>query len=115
MTVAMLMSNTLQAAERLWEEARSRRVKPLKLNILEKVPSDIEISEAQTPKPVAQLAHELGIHPDELESYGKYKAKVDLSVLDRLAHRKDGKYIVISGYVHVIAGNILGTAYARYV
>ena len=99
MTVAMLMSNTLQAAERLWEEARSRRVKPLKLNILEKVPSDIEISEAQTPKPVAQLAHELGIHPDELESYGKYKAKVELNILERLAHRKDGKYIIVAGYV----------------
>ena len=99
MTVAMLMSNTLQAAERLWEEARSRRVKPLKLNILEKVPSDIEISEAQTPKPVAQLAHELGIHPDELESYGKYKAKVELNILERLAHRKDGKSIIVAGYV----------------
>ncbi|RDX56536.1 C-1-tetrahydrofolate synthase [Lentinus brumalis] len=97
MTVAMLMSNTLKAAERLWEEARSRRVKPLKLNVLEKVPSDIAISEAQTPKPVAQLAHELGVHPDELESYGKYKAKVELSILDRLAHRKDGKYIIIAG------------------
>ncbi len=99
MTVAMLMSNTLKAAERLWEESRSRRLKPLKLNILEKVPSDIEIAMAQTPKPVAQLAHEIGIHPDELESYGKYKAKVELSILNRLAHRKDGKYIVISGCV----------------
>ena len=98
MTVAMLMANTLKAAERIWEEGRSLRLKPLKLNILEKVPSDIEISLAQTPKPVAELAHEIGIHPDELESYGKYKAKVELSVLDRLAHRKDGKYIIISGY-----------------
>ncbi|KAF9454495.1 C-1-tetrahydrofolate synthase [Macrolepiota fuliginosa MF-IS2] len=97
MTVALLMENTLKSAERLWEEARSRKIKPLKLNILEKVPSDIEISMAQTPKPVAQLAEEMGLLPDELESYGKFKAKVDLSVLDRLAHRKDGKYIVVSG------------------
>ena len=97
MTVAMLMYNTLKAAERLWEETRARRVKPLKLNIQEKVPSDIEIAMAQTPKPIAELAHELGLHPDEVELYGKYKAKVELSVLDRLAHRKDGKYIIISG------------------
>ncbi|KAH9945924.1 C-1-tetrahydrofolate synthase [Epithele typhae] len=97
MTVALLMVNTLTAAERIWEQARSLRIKPLKLKILEKVPSDIEISLAQTPKPVSQLAHEIGIYPDELENYGKYKAKVELSVLDRLAHRKDGKYIVISG------------------
>ncbi|KAL0946886.1 hypothetical protein HGRIS_013051 [Hohenbuehelia grisea] len=97
MTVAMLMENTLVAAERIWEKARQRKVKPLKLNILEKVPSDIEIAMAQTPKPVAQLAAEIGVLPDELESYGKYKAKVELSLLDRLAHRKDGKYIVIAG------------------
>lgn len=99
MTVALLMVNTLKAAERLWEETRARRIKPLKLDILAKVPSDIEIAMAQTPKPVAQLAHELGLHPDEVELYGKYKAKVELSVLDRLAHRKDGKYIVIAGCV----------------
>ncbi|KAJ7709901.1 formate--tetrahydrofolate ligase-domain-containing protein [Mycena rosella] len=97
MTVAMLMENTLQSAERLWEKQRQLKVKPLKLNILEKVPSDIEIAMAQTPKRVSDLGLEIGLLPDELESYGKYKAKVELSVLERLAHRKDGKYIVISG------------------
>jgi methylenetetrahydrofolate dehydrogenase (NADP+) / methenyltetrahydrofolate cyclohydrolase / formyltetrahydrofolate synthetase len=97
MTVAMLMVNTLKSAETLWEKVRARKVKPLTLDIKQKVPSDIEIAMAQTPKPVAQLALELGLLPDELESYGKYKAKVELSVLDRLTHRKDGKYIVISG------------------
>ncbi|KAJ7632625.1 formate--tetrahydrofolate ligase-domain-containing protein [Roridomyces roridus] len=97
MTVAMLMENTLQSAERLWEKKRSLKIKPLKLNILEKVPSDIEIAMAQTPKRVSDLGLEIGLLPDELESYGKYKAKVELSVLERLAHRKDGKYIVISG------------------
>jgi len=97
MTVAQLMVNTLQSAERHWEESRSRKVKPLKLDIQEKVPSDIEIAMAQMPKPVAQLAHEIGLLPDELESYGKYKAKVELSILDRLKHRKNGKYIVVSG------------------
>lgn len=97
MTVAMLMANTLSSAERLWEQARGLKLKPLKLDIQANVPSDIEIAMAQTPKPVTQLAHEIGLLPDELESYGKYKAKVELSVLDRLAHRKDGKYIIISG------------------
>ncbi|KAG8981329.1 tetrahydrofolate synthase, partial [Tulasnella sp. 427] len=67
MTVALLMHNTFQSAERLWNAARERKVTPLKLNILEKVPSDIEIAMAQTPKPVAELASEIGIHPDELE------------------------------------------------
>ncbi|KAG2020278.1 C-1-tetrahydrofolate synthase [Coprinopsis cinerea AmutBmut pab1-1] len=97
MTVALLMENTFQAALRQWEAARARKVKPLKLNVLEKVPSDLEIAMAQTPKPITQLAGEIGVLPDELESYGKYKAKVSLSVLDRLAHRKDGKYIIVAG------------------
>lgn len=97
MTVAILMENTLKSAERLWEISRERKIKPLPLTLLEKVPSDIEIAMAQTPKPVTQLAQEIGLLPDELESYGKYKAKVELSVLERLAHRTDGKYIVIAG------------------
>jgi len=97
MTVAMLMENTFLASLRQWEQARNRKVKPLALNMLEKVPSDIDIAMAQNPKPVAELATEVGVLPNELESYGKYKAKVDLSILGRLAHRKDGKYIIVSG------------------
>ena len=97
MTVAMLMSNTFHSAERLFQASHSRRVKPLAINPLSKVPRDIEIAMAQTPKPITTLAQELGLHADELESYGKYKAKVDLKVLERLKHRKNGKYIVVSG------------------
>lgn len=97
MTVAQLMFNTLKSAERIWEDAKARQVKPLKLHIKEKVPSDIEIAMEQTPKRISHLAQEIGILPDELESYGKYKAKVELSILDRLQHRKNGKYVVIAG------------------
>lgn len=97
MTVALLMENVMTSAIRLFEEALHRTVKPLKLNILDKVPSDIEIAMAQTPKPITQLAQQIGLLPDEVESYGKYKAKIELSVLNRLAHRRDGKYVVISG------------------
>ncbi|KIM28505.1 hypothetical protein M408DRAFT_8661 [Serendipita vermifera MAFF 305830] len=102
MTVAMLVRNTVSSAERMWKLEKERaglvgKVTPLKLNVLEKVPSDIEIAVAQTPKPVTLLAEEIGIRPDELESYGKYKAKVELSILDRLKNRKNGKYVLISG------------------
>ena len=99
MTVALLMQNTLKSAERLWRKGRERRVRPLELKVLENVPSDIEIAQSQTPKRVADLALEIGLQPDELESYGKYKAKVELSVLERLAHRKDAKYIIVAGCV----------------
>lgn len=45
MTVALLMHNTFQSAERLWNAARERKVKPLKLNILEKVPRSASSAE----------------------------------------------------------------------
>ncbi|RXK42296.1 methylenetetrahydrofolate dehydrogenase (NADP) [Tremella mesenterica] len=97
MTVAMLMNNTFEAAKRTWRINRERKIIPLPLDVKENVPSDIEIATAQTPKPVAELAAEMGIQSDELESYGKYKAKVELSILERLKNRKDGKYIVVAG------------------
>lgn len=97
MTVAMLMHNTFEAAKRQWKVGRERKLVPLHLDMLETVPSDIEIAVSQTPKPVAEIAHEIGVQSDEVESYGKYKAKIELGVLDRLAHREDGKYIVVAG------------------
>lgn len=99
MTVAMLMHNTLKSAERIREQTRAVKVARLPLDIKEKVPSDIEIAMAHTPKDITTLAHEIGLLPTEVENYGKYKAKVELGILDRLNHRKDGKYIVISGFV----------------
>lgn len=63
------------------------------------VDSDIEISRAQTPKPVDQLAKEIGLLPEELEVYGRSKAKVRLSLLDRLYNHPDGKYVLVAGWV----------------
>lgn len=59
--------------------------------------SDIEISRAQTPKPVNQLAEEIGLLPEELEAYGRSKAKVRLSLLERLQTQPDGKYVIVAG------------------
>ncbi|KPK86438.1 MAG: formate--tetrahydrofolate ligase [Phycisphaerae bacterium SM23_33] len=60
------------------------------------VPSDIEISRAAKPKPITQVAKEAGIRPKELEPYGDVKAKVKLSILDRLAKAPNGKYIDVT-------------------
>src|SRR5678809_1058109 len=60
------------------------------------VPSDIDIAQAATPLPITQIAAEAGILPDELELYGKSKAKVSLSVRDRLKAAPNGKYIVVT-------------------
>jgi methylenetetrahydrofolate dehydrogenase (NADP+) / methenyltetrahydrofolate cyclohydrolase / formyltetrahydrofolate synthetase len=71
---------------------------PIPLETLEPVPSDIEIAQAQQPllKNVTTIAEEVGILPEELEMYGNFKAKVRLSILDRLKDVPDGKYIDVT-------------------
>src|ERR1700720_2464604 len=65
-------------------------------NLLTAVPSDIEIAQAATPLPIGQIASEAGILPEELDFYGKTKAKVHLSIRDRLKNSANGKYIVVT-------------------
>ena len=61
-----------------------------------KVPSDIEISRAATPLPITEIARRAGVLPEELEPYGDVKAKVKLSIMDRLKGRPQGKYIDVT-------------------
>lgn len=58
--------------------------------------SDIEIAQATEIKPITDMAEKLGILEDELEPYGKYKAKVSLKVRERLADKPAGKYIDVT-------------------
>ena len=60
------------------------------------VPSDIDIAQAAKPIPIDRIAAETGILPDELELYGKNKAKVALSIRERLKDVPNGKYIVVT-------------------
>ena len=60
------------------------------------VPSDLAIAQAAVPLPIAAIADQLGILPDELEPYGRYKAKVELAVRDRVKDRPLGKYVVVT-------------------
>ncbi|MGC8856834.1 MAG: formate--tetrahydrofolate ligase [Anaerolineae bacterium] len=69
---------------------------PTKLKIVRPVPSDIEIAQAAEIKPIAQVAEEAGILPEELEFYGPYKAKVKLEILERLKDVPNGKYIDVT-------------------
>jgi formate--tetrahydrofolate ligase len=68
------------------------------------MPSSLEIAQAATLRPIAEVAAEAGIEPDELEPYGRTKAKVDLSILDRLADRPDGKLINVTAITPTPAG-----------
>lgn len=99
MTVAMLMENVLASSERSLAKGKSGRgvTTPNPITILDKVPSDIQVARSQKPKPISQVAREIGLLSTELEPYGDVKAKVDLTVLQRLAHRRNGKYIVVAG------------------
>src|SRR3989442_5009823 len=58
--------------------------------------SDLEIAQRARLKPIAEIAAGLGLEEDELELYGKHKAKVTLPVMKRLAGRPNGKYIDVT-------------------
>jgi formyltetrahydrofolate synthetase len=60
------------------------------------VPSDIEIAQSAQLYPIVEIAHRLGLGEDDLDLYGKWKAKVHLDVLHRLKDRPDGKYVDVT-------------------
>ncbi|RPI50139.1 MAG: formate--tetrahydrofolate ligase, partial [Chloroflexi bacterium] len=66
------------------------------VDIKRPVPSDIDIAQAAKMRPIIDVAQQLGLTEDDLDYYGKYKAKVHLDVLDRLADRPNGKYIDVT-------------------
>jgi formate--tetrahydrofolate ligase len=68
------------------------------------MPSSLEIAQRATLRPVDDLAADLGLLPEEVDLYGKYKAKIDLSVLDRLAGRADAKLIDVTAITPTKAG-----------
>jgi formate--tetrahydrofolate ligase len=68
------------------------------------MPSSLEIAQAATLRPIAELATDIGLDPDEIELYGRYKAKVSLSVLDRLSGSPDGKLINVTAITPTPAG-----------
>src|SRR6202451_1119677 len=65
-------------------------------NLLTSVPSDLDIAQAAVPIRIEKIADEAGILPDKLEMYGKNKAKVNLSIRERLKDVPNGKYIVVT-------------------
>jgi len=58
--------------------------------------TDLEIAQDAKLKPVTEIAAALGLKEGEIELYGRYKAKIDLSVMDRFKNRRDGKLIDVT-------------------
>ncbi|MEO8475931.1 MAG: formate--tetrahydrofolate ligase, partial [Actinomycetota bacterium] len=66
--------------------------------------SGLEIAQEAVLRPVADIAAAAGIQDDELELFGRYRAKIELSVLERLKHRPDGKLIITTAITPTKAG-----------
>ena len=60
------------------------------------VPSDLEIAQAATVRPIMGIAESVGLTEDDLDLFGKYKAKVHLDVLEKFADRPQGKYVDVT-------------------
>jgi len=68
------------------------------------MPSSLEIAQAATLRPIEEIAAAAGLEPEEVEPYGRTKAKVDLAVLERLRDTADGKLICVTAITPTKAG-----------
>ncbi|XP_052187476.1 formate--tetrahydrofolate ligase isoform X2 [Diospyros lotus] len=68
-----------------------------RLEVVSPVPADIDIANSVEPIHISEIAHQLNLAPKHYDLYGKYKAKVLLSVLDELQGSGDGYYVVVGG------------------
>src|SRR6188474_2242886 len=68
------------------------------------MPSSLEIAQEAELRPIAQIAEALGLSEDEYDPYGRFKAKVSLSVLERLSDQPDGKLIDVTAITPTKAG-----------
>jgi formyltetrahydrofolate synthetase len=68
------------------------------------VKSGLEIAQEAVLRPIAEIAAAAGVEPGELEPFGTFRAKVDLSLLDRLAGNADGKLVITTAITPTKAG-----------
>ncbi len=66
--------------------------------------TDIQISQNAKMKPISEIAQELGIKQDELELYGRYKAKINNEFIKRNSNKKNGKLILVTAINPTPAG-----------
>ncbi len=66
--------------------------------------TDVQIAQEAQMKPIVEVASQLDISDDELELYGKYKAKINPDVLERLKDRPNGKLVLVTAINPTPAG-----------
>ncbi len=69
-----------------------------------KLKSDVEIAQQAIMLPITEIAGKLGIEPDEIEQYGKYKAKISPDILERLQKKENAKLILVTAINPTPAG-----------
>lgn len=68
------------------------------------VKTDIEIASECVMEPIVEVAKKCGLKEDEIEQYGKYKAKISFDAIHRLENEKDGKLILVTAITPTPAG-----------
>ncbi|RHM63531.1 formate--tetrahydrofolate ligase [Coprobacillus sp. AF33-1AC] len=66
--------------------------------------TDVEIAQNATMEPISQVAKKVGLNEDDLELYGKYKAKISLDAIKKLENNKDGKLVLVTAINPTPAG-----------
>lgn len=66
--------------------------------------SDIEIAQQTTLEPIVKIAEKVGLTDDDLELYGKYKAKISFDAIKRLSKNEDGKLVLVTAITPTPAG-----------
>jgi formate--tetrahydrofolate ligase len=66
--------------------------------------SDVEIAQEAKMQPITQIAADLGLSEDDIEQYGKYKAKISLAAWDKMKQRPNGKLVLVSAINPTAAG-----------
>ena len=66
--------------------------------------TDVEIAQSTKMKPIKEIASQLGLEEDDLELYGKYKAKISLDTISKVSGNKDGKLVLVTAINPTPAG-----------
>lgn len=69
-----------------------------------KVLSDIEIAQQTKLEPITAIANQVGLTDDDLELYGKYKAKISFDAIKRFSKNEDGKLVLVTAITPTPAG-----------
>ena len=66
--------------------------------------TDVQIAQSAKMEPIKEIAVKVGLSEDDLELYGKYKAKISLETIERLKDKKDGKLVLVTAINPTPAG-----------